>query len=94
MHHASCSDPWGSERLVYLALLYDHSHAAGLYARYSLRSRSQHTLSTPVIISLVRYLENIPKTTVFEREKAGALWIIPTAFSLANMLFYGTADNS
>jgi hypothetical protein len=42
----------------------------------------------PLIISLVRYLENIPKTSVFEGEKAGTLWIIPSAFSLANVLFY------
>jgi hypothetical protein len=93
MHRASCSDPWGSERLVYLALLYDHSHAAGLYARYSLRSRSQHTLPTPVIISS-KISGKHPKNNLFEREKAGALWIIPTAFSLANMLFYGTAENT
>jgi hypothetical protein len=32
------------------------------------------------------------KTPVFERKKAGELWIHPPAFSLA-MLFYGTADS-
>jgi len=36
----------------------------------------------------------LPDLTVFEREKAGALWIHPSAFSLANTLFYGTADSS
>jgi hypothetical protein len=32
--------------------------------------------------------------SIFEKEKAGTLWIILTAFSLANVLFYGTADSA